>query len=179
MLITLVSCRCLLHFISGINVPFSQASKLVLVSSRDCFVNGYKQARSNAIVSSTGHDYMNILFVVTQIVTELAISIAQFALLIKLETFMLINSRGGNINKYSKTLCNFSYISFLFFHLFFFLCFFFCLSRIYFFCFSFFFQVLHVFFLFFFQDCFFLFYFYIFFQNYLCRFFFILNWLKI
>jgi hypothetical protein len=148
MLITLVSCRCLLHFISGINVPFSQASKLVLVSSRDCFVNGYKQARSNAIVSSTGHDYMNILFVVTQIVTELAISIAQFALLIKLETFMLINSRSGNINKYSKTHCNFSYISFLFFHLFFFLCFFFYLSHI-FFCFSLFFRVLHVFFCFF------------------------------
>jgi len=148
MLITLVSCRCLLHFISGINVPFSQASKLVLVSSRDCFVNGYKQARSNAIVSSTGHDYMNILFVVTQIVTELAISIAQFALLIKLETFMLINSRGGNINKYSKTHCNFSYISFLFFHLFFFFCVFFFIFPIFFFVFPFFFGF-YMFFLFF------------------------------
>jgi len=64
----------------------------VLVSLRDCFVNGYKQARSNVIVSSTGHDDMNRLVVVTQIVTELA-----FALLIKLETFMLRNSRSGNI----------------------------------------------------------------------------------
>jgi len=173
MLITLVSCRCLLHFISGINVPFSQASKLVLVSSRDCFVNGYKQARSNAIVSSTGHDYMNILFVVTQIVTELAISTAQFTLLIKLETFMLINSRGGNINKYSKTLCNFSYISFLFFHLFFFFCvFFFFVFPVYiFFVFPSFFRFYMFFFVFFSR--------FFFFQNYLCRFFFILNWLKI